>query len=226
MEANSATPNPPRRAQGWGNVKRLVVGVTGATGATYALRLLEMLRDEDGWESHLVVSPAGLLNIREELPLTLRAFEAKADVVHNIRNIGATIASGSFAAAGMVIAPCSMRTLAAVAHGLSDNLIARAADVMLKERRPLVLMARETPLNLAHIRSMAAVTEMGAIVFPPVPAFYMKPASIADIVDHSCMRVLDLFGIHRNPDRRWSGLSGTALSEVVPARLGKVEKNG
>lgn len=225
MEGSSAIPSHSQDIESRPGVKRLVIGVTGATGATYALRLLEMLADEEDWESHLVISPAGLLNIREELPLTLRAFEAKADVVHNIRNIGATIASGSFAAAGMIIAPCSMRTLAAVAHGLSDNLIARAADVMLKERRTLVLMARETPLNLAHIRNMAAVTEMGAIVFPPVPGFYMKPASIAEIVDHSCMRVLDLFGIRRDADRRWSGLSGTALADVVPARLGKVEKS-
>jgi 4-hydroxy-3-polyprenylbenzoate decarboxylase len=187
--------------------KRLVIGVTGATGAVYGLRLLEMLRDEQDWETHLVVSQAGALSISEELPVSLRDFEARADVVHNVRNIGATIASGSFAAEGMVIAPCSMRTLAAVAHGLADNLISRAADVMLKERRRLVMMARETPLNLAHIRNMAAVTEMGAIIFPPVPAFYARPSTLDDIVDHSCMRVLDLFGVHRNPNGRWAGLS-------------------
>jgi 4-hydroxy-3-polyprenylbenzoate decarboxylase len=187
--------------------KRLVIGVTGATGAVYGLRLLEMLREEEGWESHLIVSQAGALGINEELPVSLRDFEARADVVHNVRNIGATIASGSFAAEGMVIAPCSMKTLAAVAHGLADNLIARAADVMLKERRRLVLMARETPLNLAHIRNMAAVTEMGAIIFPPVPAFYARPSTLDDIVDHSCMRVLDLFGVRRNPNGRWAGLS-------------------
>jgi 4-hydroxy-3-polyprenylbenzoate decarboxylase len=189
--------------------KRLVIGVTGATGAVYGLRLLEMLREEEDWETHLIVSQAGALGISEELPISLRDFEARADVVHNVRNIGATIASGSFAAEGMVIAPCSMKTLAAVAHGLADNLIARAADVMLKERRRLVLMARETPLNLAHIRNMAAVTEMGAIVFPPVPAFYARPSTLDDIVDHSCMRVLDLFGVHRNPNGRWAGLSAT-----------------
>jgi 4-hydroxy-3-polyprenylbenzoate decarboxylase len=192
--------------------KRLVIGVTGATGAVYGLRLLEMLRDEEGWETHLIVSQAGALSISEELPVSLRDFEARADVVHNVRNIGATIASGSFAAEGMVIAPCSMKTLAAVAHGLADNLIARAADVMLKERRRLVLMARETPLNLAHIRNMAAVTEMGAIVFPPVPAFYARPSTLDDIVDHSCMRVLDLFGVHRNPNGRWAGLSAARRS--------------
>lgn len=201
-----------------------MIGVTGATGAIYGLRLIEMLREEGGWESHLVISQAGVLNIREELPLKLRSFEAKADVVHNVRNVGASIASGSFAAEGMVIAPCSMRTLAAVAHGLADNLISRAADVMLKERRRLVLMVRETPLNLAHIRNMAAVTEMGAIIFPPVPAFYARPTSIGDIVDHSCMRVLDLFGVRRNPDERWAGLSKQALAEIAPEQLDEVEK--
>lgn len=195
-------------------IRRLVVGITGATGAVYGLRLLELLRGQPGWESHLVISQAGMLNIREEFPDRHRQFEAAADVVHSVRNIGASIASGSFITDGMVIAPCSMKTLAAVAHGLADNLVARAADVMLKERRRLVLMVREAPLNLGHIRNMAAATEMGAIIFPPVPAFYARPISLADVVDHSCMRVLDLFGIRTQAGRRWSGLS--AVTQHAP----------
>lgn len=197
-----------------GRTKRIVVAVTGATGAIYGLRLLEMLREEGGWETHLVISQAGALGIREELTETMRDFEARANVVHNVRNIGASIASGSFEAEGMIVAPCSMKTLAAVAHGFSDNLITRSADVMLKERRRLVLMARETPLNLAHIRNMAAASEMGAVIFPPVPAFYAHPTSVEDVVDHSCMRILDLFGIRRRPESRWTGLSKTGLRQV------------
>jgi 4-hydroxy-3-polyprenylbenzoate decarboxylase len=190
--------------------RRLVVAVTGATGAIFGLRLLEMLHEEADWETHLVVSTAGLLNIREELAISPKDFEARADVIHNVRNVGASIASGSFPTEGMVVAPCSMKTLAAVAHGLSDNLIARAADVMLKERRRLVLLTRESPLNLAHIRNMEAVTLMGGVVFPPVPAFYARPETLSEMVDHICVRVLDLFGIHRLPERRWQGLRPAA----------------
>jgi 4-hydroxy-3-polyprenylbenzoate decarboxylase len=205
-------------------MKRVVIAVTGATGAVYGLRLLNMLRDAPDWETHLVVSPAAILNIREELPQTLRQFEACADVVHNVRNVGASIASGSFLCEGMIVAPCSMRTLAAIANGLSDNLITRAADVMLKERRPLTLMVRETPLNLAHLRNMTACTEMGAVIFPPVPAFYARPSGIDDIVDHSCIRVLDHFGLHLADDRRWSGLKG---GEVRPlSAAGPAERAG
>ncbi|MBA4354759.1 MAG: 3-octaprenyl-4-hydroxybenzoate carboxy-lyase [Novosphingobium sp.] len=201
-------------------MKRIVVALTGATGSIYGLRLLEMLRDQAGWETHLVMSQAALLNIREEIPEGRGLIEAAADVVHNVRNVGASIASGSFLCDGMVIAPCSMRTLAAVANGLSDNLITRAADVMLKERRRLVLMTRETPLNLAHLRNMVACTEMGAAIFPPVPAFYARPTGLNDIVDHSCMRVLDLFGIHRNAEGRWQGLtSDGAVAAPVHAKI-------
>lgn len=188
-------------------MSRIVIAMTGATGSIYALRLLEMLQSAGGWETHLVMSHAAVLNIREELPDGKARIETLADVVHNVRNVGASIASGSFLCDGMIIAPCSMRTLGTVAHGLSDNLISRAADVMLKERRRLVMMTRETPLNLAHLRNMTACTEMGAIIFPPVPAFYSKPASLADIVDHSCLRILDLFGIHSPSEKRWQGLS-------------------
>lgn len=213
-----------RNLEGRRAVRRLIVAVTGATGAVYGLRLLEMLREESGWETHLVVSAAGALNIREELPMSQRDFEGLADVVHNVRNIGATIASGSFLGDGMIIAPCSMRTLAAIAHGLSDNLITRAAEVVLKERRPLTMMVRETPLTLAHLRNMVACTEMGAVIFPPVPAFYARPQSIAQLVDHSCMRVLDQFGIHRSVDDRWAGLTPSRVTPLGQA--GEAERAG
>jgi 4-hydroxy-3-polyprenylbenzoate decarboxylase len=199
-------------------VKRIVVAITGATGSIYGLRLLTMLKDQAGWETHLVMSQAALLNIREELVDGRRQFEEAADVVHSSRNVGASIASGSFLCEGMVIAPCSMRTLAAVANGLSDNLITRAADVMLKERRKLVLMTRETPLNLAHLRNMTACTEMGAVIFPPVPAFYNRPLNIDEIIDHSCMRVLDQFGLHRNLEDRWQGLTGENPNATLPLK--------
>lgn len=186
--------------------KRIVVAISGASGAVYGVRLLQLLRELGGVETHLVVSDAGWLNVQQELDLPREQVEALADVVYPVRNIGAVLASGSFQCEGMVIAPCSMRTLAAVAHGLSDNLITRAADVMLKERRRLVLMVRETPLNLAHLRNMTSVTEMGGIVFPPVPAFYNKPQSITDMVDHTVSRVIDLLGLPQPNSPRWSGL--------------------
>ncbi|CAB3797567.1 UbiX family flavin prenyltransferase [Pararobbsia alpina] len=187
-------------------MRRLIVAITGATGAIYAVRLLETLRALGGIESHLVVSSAGWLSIQHELTLDRPAVEALADVVYNVRDIGATIASGSFATDGMVVAPCSMKTLASVAHGLSDNLIARAADVTLKERRRLVLMVRETPLNLAHLRNMTAVTEMGGIIFPPLPAFYDKPQTIDDMVVHTTSRVLDMFALGPTLTSGWPGL--------------------
>ena len=185
--------------------RRIVVGISGASGAIYGVRLLQELRAVDGIESHLVVSDAGWRNVEEEQGLDRTAIEALAHQVHDVRDVGAAIASGSFLCAGMVIAPCSMRTLAAVAHGLSDNLITRAADVMLKERRRLVLMVRESPLNLAHLRNMVAVTEMGGIVCPPVPAFYLRPQTVADIVDQSVARVLDLLEIPHTLATRWTG---------------------
>jgi polyprenyl P-hydroxybenzoate and phenylacrylic acid decarboxylases len=185
--------------------RRLVVGVTGATGAVYAQRLLQVLREMPDVETHLVISPAGVLTIKHELGLTRAAFSELAHEVHSFRDVGASLASGSFATAGMVVAPCSVRTLAAVAHGFSDNLITRAADVTLKERRRLVLMLRETPLNLAHLRNMTAVTEMGGVIFPPLPAFYLHPTSIQEMVDHTVARVLDLFDISV-PAPRWQGM--------------------
>ena len=163
--------------------RRIVVGVTGATGAVYARAPARAAARRPGYETHLVATPAGVLNVHHELGLDRKALEALADVAYNPADIGAAIASGSFAAEAMVVAPCSMKSLAAIAHGLSDNLLTRAADVTLKERRRLVLMVRETPFNLAHLRNMTAVTEMGAIVFPPLPAFYHRPATIDELVD-------------------------------------------
>ena len=187
-------------------MRRLILAVTGATGAIYSIRLLEKLRALGGVETHLIVSSAGWLSIQHELALDRPSVEHFADVVHNVRDVGATIASGSFATDGMIVAPCSMKTLASIAHGLSDNLIARAADVTLKERRRLVLLVRETPLNLAHLRNMTAVTEMGGIIFPPLPAFYDKPATIDEMVDHTVARVLDMFQLGPALTDGWPGL--------------------
>ncbi|MBK4733765.1 UbiX family flavin prenyltransferase [Noviherbaspirillum sp. DKR-6] len=186
--------------------RRLIVAITGASGALYGVRLLQALRERADVQTHLLLSEAGVLNLHQELGMNRREAEALADVAHNIRDIGASIASGSFQSDGMIIAPCSMKTLAAIAHGLSDNLISRAADVVLKERRRLVLMVRETPFNLAHLRNMTAVTEMGGIVFPPLPAFYHRPQNIEEMVDHTLGRVLDLYGIAHELAPRWQGM--------------------
>jgi 4-hydroxy-3-polyprenylbenzoate decarboxylase len=195
-----------------GGDRRFVVAITGATGAVYGVRLLEHLRAMPGVETHLVISDAATLTLHQETGLQRRDVELLSHVVHKTREIGASIASGSFTTDGMVIAPCSMKTLAAVAHGLSDNLITRAADVILKERRRLILMVRETPFNLAHLRNMTAVTEMGGIVFPPLPSFYHRPATIEEMVDHTLARVLDLLGIENNAAPRWAGMREQAAS--------------
>jgi 4-hydroxy-3-polyprenylbenzoate decarboxylase/2,5-furandicarboxylate decarboxylase 2 len=189
--------------------KRLIVGITGATGAIYGYELLRRLRALDSIETHLVMSSAAVLTARQELRRERPDFELVADVVHNVKDIGASIASGSFVTEGMVIVPCSMKTLASVAHGYSDNLIARAADVILKQRRRLVLVTRETPLNLAHIRNMEAVTLMGGVIFPPVPAFYAELATLDDMVTHTVGRILDLFDIEHTLVNRWRGLGDT-----------------
>ncbi|OIP14902.1 MAG: 3-octaprenyl-4-hydroxybenzoate carboxy-lyase [Comamonadaceae bacterium CG2_30_59_20] len=186
--------------------KRITVAISGASGAVYGVRLLQRLRGLADVQTHLVVSDAGWLNVQQELGMPCAEVEALADVMYPVRDIGSAIASGSFRCDGMVIAPCSMRTLAAVALGLSDNLITRAADVTLKERRKLILMVRETPLNLAHLRNMTSVTEMGGIVFPPVPGFYHRPQTIDEMVDHSVSRVLDLLGLPQADAVRWNGL--------------------
>jgi 4-hydroxy-3-polyprenylbenzoate decarboxylase len=190
--------------------RRLIVAITGATGAVYGVRLLQALSAMPDVETHAVVSDAGVLNLHQELGMSRKDAEALAHHAHNPRDIGAAIASGSFLSDGMIVAPCSMKTLASVAHGLSDNLIARAADVILKERRKLVLMVRETPFNLAHLRNMTAVTEMGGIIFPPLPGFYHKPQTIAEMVDHTTGRVLDLFNIPHTLAPRWAGMKPEA----------------
>ncbi|MFB9241514.1 UbiX family flavin prenyltransferase [Massilia antarctica] len=197
-----------------GRPRRLVVAITGATGAVYGVRLVQQLAATPGIETHLIVSDAAVLTLHQELGMQRREVEALAHVVHKNRDVGASIASGSFQSDGMVIAPCSMKTLAAVALGLSDNLIARAADVVLKERRRLVLMVRETPFNLAHLRNMTAVTEMGGVIFPPLPSFYHKPESIDEMVDHTVGRVMDLFGVEHALAPRWGGMK--AGSDTTP----------
>jgi len=191
-----------------GQKRRLVVAITGASGAAYGVGLLRQLRAARGWESHLVLSEAGALNCWHELRLKRKDVERLADNAYSPRDIAAPIASGSFLTVGMVIAPCSMKTLSAAAHAHADDLVSRAADVALKERRRLVLLVRETPLNLAHLRNMVAVTEMGGIVFPPVPALYAKPRNIDDLIAHTVGRVLDLFGIASRNLKRWQGLDG------------------
>ena len=175
--------------------KRIVIGITGATGAVYGVRMLRVLREQPDWETHLVISSAGLINLKHEMEMGRSELYELADVTHENKDIAATIASGGYKTEGMIIAPCSMKTLAAVAHGFGDNLIARAADVALKERRRVVVMPRETPLNLAHIRNMASVTEMGGIIYPPMPAFYNKSNSIEAMVNEAVGRILDMFGV-------------------------------
>ncbi|OIN93646.1 MAG: 3-octaprenyl-4-hydroxybenzoate carboxy-lyase [Comamonadaceae bacterium CG1_02_60_18] len=198
--------DPASKSLPQAHLKRFAVAIAGASGAVYGVRLLHMLRAIDGVQTHLVVSDAGWRNVQQELDTPRKEIEALADRVYPVHDVGAAIASGSFQCDGMVIAPCSMRTLAAVAQGLSDNLITRAADVMLKERRRLILMVRESPLNLAHLRNMTSVTEMGGIIFPPVPAFYQRPQTITELVDHSVSRVIDLLGLPQPDAPRWGGL--------------------
>ena len=188
-----------------GRPARLIVGITGASGAAYGVRLLQRGR-ELGVDTHLVATPSGILNVHHELGLSRSELEALATEAHAPGDVGACIASGSFPTDAMVIAPCTMKTLAAVAHGFGDNLLTRAADVTLKERRKLVLMVRETPFNLAHLRNMTAVTEMGGIIFPPLPAFYNKPDTVAQLIDDTVERVLQLVGIANAQVREWRGL--------------------
>ena len=185
--------------------RRLIVGISGASGAIYGIRILQALQGSDV-ETHLVMSESARITLASECDMTAPQVEALASEVHHVRNIGATISSGSFKTMGMVVAPCSIRTLSEVAWGNTSSLLSRAADVVLKERRRLVLMLRETPLHAGHIQSMQQATTNGAIIMPPVPAFYARPKSIDDIVNHSVGRVLDLFGIETNLVERWAGL--------------------
>src|SRR5579871_1296669 len=184
---------------------RLVVGVTGASGSVYGWRLLEKLRASGNAEIHLVLTRSGERTAFLELGKSAADFKALADCSYAVEDIGCRLASGSFPTDGMVIAPCSINTMSAIASGISSNLMIRAADVTLKERRRLILMVRETPLHLGHLRSMTALAEMGAIIAPPVPAFYHHPQSVAEIVDHSVDRVLDLLGLPCPDAQRWDG---------------------
>jgi flavin prenyltransferase len=184
--------------------RRLIVAISGASGSIYGIRLLQLLRDTD-IETHLIVTRTALVTIATETAFKLADIEKMADVVHPNQDLGAACSSGSFQNLGIVVAPCSIKTMSEIATGVTANLVSRAADVALKERRRVVLMVRETPLHLGHIRSMAAVTEAGAIVFPPVPAFYTHPQSIEEMVDQTAGRVLDLFGIDIGVLRRWAG---------------------
>ena len=188
---------------------RLVVGISGASGVTYGVRVLDALNDL-GVESHLVVTRAALLTLSQETDLTPDDLMGRATVSHRLNDVGATIASGSFRSLGMIVAPCSVRTMSEIATGVTSTLLTRAADVVLKERRPLVLMVRETPLHLGHLRTMTALAEMGAVIAPPVPAFYANPTSIAEMVDQSVGRALDLFGLDWSAVRRWGGLKPSA----------------
>lgn len=181
---------------------RLIVGISGASGVVYGLRALDACRDL-GVESHLVMSKSAVLTLSQETDLSLSQVHAKADVVHRAADVGAAIASGSFRTLGMIIAPCSVRTMSEIASGVTSSLLTRAADVVLKERKTLALMVRETPLHLGHLRTLTKLAEMGAVIAPPLPAFYAKPATIADMVDQSVGRVLDLFDLNWRPVKRW-----------------------
>jgi 4-hydroxy-3-polyprenylbenzoate decarboxylase len=207
--------NTKRRKASGDPGKRLIVGISGASGAIYGIRLLELLKDSE-IETHLVMSRAAQMTLAAETRFKVADVEALADIVHSNQDVGAACSSGSFQNLGMVVAPCSIKTMAEIATGVTANLISRAADVALKERRRVVLMLRETPLHLGHIRSMAAVTEAGAIVYPPVPAFYTQPKSLEDMIDHTLGRVLDLFGIDLGLVRRWTGEKRRPKSAVTP----------
>ena len=185
----------------------LVVGITGASGVIYGIRLLEVLTNNPDVETHLIISETGEAIIKHETEWEIARVKSLADVCYDINDIGSRLSSGSFRRDGMVIAPCSMKTLSSVANSYTDNLIARSADITLKERKPLVLLARETPLHLGHLRNMVKLTEMGAIVFPPVPAFYHKPQKISDLIDYTVGRILDMFNIKHDLLPRWQGLA-------------------
>lgn len=186
--------------------KPIIIGITGASGTIYGIRLLEKLRGLNV-ETHLVLSDSSKITLRAETSMKIADVTPLASYVHSYKNIGAVISSGSFVTGGMIIAPCSMHTLSEIAAGITSNLLTRAADVVLKERRRLVLLTRETPLHAGHIRAMANATENGAIIMPPVPAFYAKPKTLDDMIDHTVMRCLDLFGIHTQEQQRWQGVS-------------------
>jgi flavin prenyltransferase len=213
------------------NKRRLIVGLSGATGAIYGVRILEILSKIDDIETHLVLTKAGKMTIQVETPYSVKDVETMADVVHDINNVGASISSGSFRTAGMVIAPCSMKSMSGIAHSLGGDLLVRAADVILKERKKLVLVARETPLHLGHLEAMVALTRMGAVIFPPVPAFYHRPKTLDDVINQTVTRILDQFDIDVKLFHRWDdeGMSrhpdaGKATSLAVAKKRREVKK--
>jgi 4-hydroxy-3-polyprenylbenzoate decarboxylase len=183
--------------------RRLIVAVSGATGAIYGVRMLQILSKIEDLETHLVLSKAGKMTIQVETPYSVKDVEAMADVVHDVNNVGASISSGSFRTEGMVIAPCSMKSMGAIAHSLGGDLLVRAADVVLKERKKLVLAVRETPLHLGHLEAMASLARMGAVIFPPVPAFYHRPKTLDDVINQTVTRILDQFDIDVTLFHRW-----------------------
>ena len=183
---------------------RLIVGISGTSGTVYGVRLLEALKDST-IETHLVISRSGIATLSHESDISVQSVKERASVVHSPQDLGASISSGSFPVAGMLVAPCSVRTLSGIANSYDENLVVRAADVTLKERRRLVLLLRETPLHAGHLRLMSQVTEAGAVVMPPVPTFYTRPASVEEIVDDTVHRSLDLLGLDLKNDRRWTG---------------------
>ena len=184
-------------------MRRLIVGMSGATGSIYGIRILQVLAREPDIETHLVMSKAAKMTVQVETPHTVKEVEELADVVHDINNIGASIASGSFRTAGMVIAPCSMKSMGGIVLSVGGDLLVRASDVILKERKKLVLVARETPLHLGHLESMAQLTRMGAVIFPPVPAFYHRPKTLDDVINQTVARILDQFEIETDMFHRW-----------------------
>jgi flavin prenyltransferase len=195
--------------------RRIVIAITGASGAAYGIRILEILRSVPDVETHLVVSRAGALTLNQECDVTVREVERLADVAHRPAAVGASIASGSFPVDAMIVAPCSMKTASAIAHSYADDLITRAADVCLKEGRLLLLMVRETPLHVGHLRVLTAAAEAGAIIAPPVPAFYARPAAVADIVDHTARRALMRVGLEDLAPLEWAGLTGAPVADEV-----------
>jgi 4-hydroxy-3-polyprenylbenzoate decarboxylase len=188
---------------------RLIVGISGASGAIYGIRILEMLQAFEQVETHLVLSRYGRLNIELETTYSIKQVEELADVLHSDKNQAASISSGSFGVDGMIVAPCSMKSLSAIVHSYADSLLVRAADVCLKERKPLVLMPRETPLHTGHCKLLYEASQLGAIIAPPLPAFYTQPESLDDIINHSVARVLDLFGLDTGTLKRWQGAGGS-----------------
>ncbi len=184
----------------------LIIGISGASGVIYGIRLLEVLSSITNIETHLIISGAGEVNVRYETDYKLENIKALANFYYDVNDIGARLASGSFKRDGMIVAPCSVKTMSALANSYNENLLTRAGDVTLKERKRLVLLVRETPLHIGHLRNMERLSEMGAIIMPPVPAFYHKPKTIEDIIDHTIGKILDILGIEHNLTQRWSGL--------------------